>query len=606
MNTTERDLLTPREWEVLALVREGLTNEQIAERLGISRDGAKYHVSEILGKLSVSDRIEAAAWYSRNRPAVARFAAFAWPLVLLRRLGPPSGLAAGVVIGVAALVLAAVAAGVIIMEGRSSNDPAPPLVQATGTPQPSPEPSPELPTFAPDGRTGIAELDRIIDDFLTLNAAALAGAYPGLTAQEASVGPDATLDAGQWAAHLAASDRSLYAVLREPTGSGVFPPHDYNVVLSVGEAGYPAAGWRIAVADGRVVELVSGSARARIDTGSLNGTPSSYAGDVGFNYEQFLVLPPRSDLPQPPLFHDLSERTSAPNVDGILALVAAHDADGLVNLLEPDVLRWDCNVPLSPNADRAAETVSRIAEQGVGLRTVAAVPDGDLSTAEHSIILVIEDSPYVWSAAALLERDGRIAGINECPDYAIDGLYPVLAYRAAPLPNLDDLDPARRSGVEVIDAFLDAMADDDIETMSTLIDYEQIGCTTGDRVLGSPPACLPGEEDGTTIDAVLSMQCEGGYTRSIQALLERLAEDEVALYAVADLGPLNQNTDFLRGSYVAVLLNPSPDPEERFVDGFALHFSDQGLTAVRHPCSQTTPDQLVWTGGSPNFLLAPP
>ena len=39
--------LTPREWEVLALVREGLTNEQIADRLGISRDGAKYHVSQI-------------------------------------------------------------------------------------------------------------------------------------------------------------------------------------------------------------------------------------------------------------------------------------------------------------------------------------------------------------------------------------------------------------------------------------------------------------------------------------------------------------------------------------------------------------------------------
>ena len=39
---------------MLSLLREGLTNEQIAERLGISRDGAKYHVSEILSKLGVS------------------------------------------------------------------------------------------------------------------------------------------------------------------------------------------------------------------------------------------------------------------------------------------------------------------------------------------------------------------------------------------------------------------------------------------------------------------------------------------------------------------------------------------------------------------------
>jgi DNA-binding CsgD family transcriptional regulator len=56
------DILTPREWEVLALVREGLTNEGIAGRLGISESGARYHVSEILSKLGVGSREEAAAW----------------------------------------------------------------------------------------------------------------------------------------------------------------------------------------------------------------------------------------------------------------------------------------------------------------------------------------------------------------------------------------------------------------------------------------------------------------------------------------------------------------------------------------------------------------
>jgi DNA-binding CsgD family transcriptional regulator len=56
------ELLTPREQEVLSLIREGLTNEQIASRLGISEPGARYHVSEILSKLGVSSRVEAAAW----------------------------------------------------------------------------------------------------------------------------------------------------------------------------------------------------------------------------------------------------------------------------------------------------------------------------------------------------------------------------------------------------------------------------------------------------------------------------------------------------------------------------------------------------------------
>lgn len=57
--------LTPREREVLELVRIGLTNEEIAGRLGISLAGARYHVSEIIGKLGVQNRYEAAAWPDR-------------------------------------------------------------------------------------------------------------------------------------------------------------------------------------------------------------------------------------------------------------------------------------------------------------------------------------------------------------------------------------------------------------------------------------------------------------------------------------------------------------------------------------------------------------
>ncbi|HMQ29107.1 MAG TPA: response regulator transcription factor [Chloroflexaceae bacterium] len=52
--------LTPREGEVLALVVEGLTNREIAARLGISVGTAKIHVEHIIGKLGVSDRTQAA------------------------------------------------------------------------------------------------------------------------------------------------------------------------------------------------------------------------------------------------------------------------------------------------------------------------------------------------------------------------------------------------------------------------------------------------------------------------------------------------------------------------------------------------------------------
>jgi DNA-binding CsgD family transcriptional regulator len=61
------DILTPREQEVLALLRGGLSNHQIAARLDLSLAGAKYHVSEILSKLGVSTREEAARWRGDER-----------------------------------------------------------------------------------------------------------------------------------------------------------------------------------------------------------------------------------------------------------------------------------------------------------------------------------------------------------------------------------------------------------------------------------------------------------------------------------------------------------------------------------------------------------
>jgi DNA-binding CsgD family transcriptional regulator len=58
--------LTHREREVAALVAEGLTNSQLAERLFISPKTAAVHVSNILAKLGLSSRAEVAAWAVRH------------------------------------------------------------------------------------------------------------------------------------------------------------------------------------------------------------------------------------------------------------------------------------------------------------------------------------------------------------------------------------------------------------------------------------------------------------------------------------------------------------------------------------------------------------
>jgi len=57
--TSEPEPLTAREREVLRLMGDGLANKEIAAQLAISEHTAKFHISSILGKLSVATRTEA-------------------------------------------------------------------------------------------------------------------------------------------------------------------------------------------------------------------------------------------------------------------------------------------------------------------------------------------------------------------------------------------------------------------------------------------------------------------------------------------------------------------------------------------------------------------
>lgn len=56
--------LTPRQEEVVALVAEGRTNREIAERLGIEERSAEGHVERIRLRLGVSTRAQLAAWWA--------------------------------------------------------------------------------------------------------------------------------------------------------------------------------------------------------------------------------------------------------------------------------------------------------------------------------------------------------------------------------------------------------------------------------------------------------------------------------------------------------------------------------------------------------------
>ena len=102
------ETLTPRQQQVFAMLREGLTNDQIADRLGVGVDGAKHHVAEVLHRLGLRNRYEAQlveAGAGRRRWARAVFG-----LPLLRRIRPSA-------VGYAAAVgsVAVAAAGIVVL-----------------------------------------------------------------------------------------------------------------------------------------------------------------------------------------------------------------------------------------------------------------------------------------------------------------------------------------------------------------------------------------------------------------------------------------------------------------------------------------------------------
>jgi two-component system, NarL family, response regulator LiaR len=59
--------LTPREMEILRLIGQGKTNQEIADQLFITIKTVKTHITQILFKLDVQDRTQAAVYAHRNR-----------------------------------------------------------------------------------------------------------------------------------------------------------------------------------------------------------------------------------------------------------------------------------------------------------------------------------------------------------------------------------------------------------------------------------------------------------------------------------------------------------------------------------------------------------
>ncbi len=127
---------TPRQRQVLDLLVLGYTNPQVAEALGVSLDGAKWHVREILSVLDVESREQAAEFWREFNGWPSRFRRFARAFV-------PGALAARIAIGTAvvAVVAGATVVALLLRGGDDEQTAAPATETPVATTSPVPTPS---------------------------------------------------------------------------------------------------------------------------------------------------------------------------------------------------------------------------------------------------------------------------------------------------------------------------------------------------------------------------------------------------------------------------------------------------------------------------------
>jgi DNA-binding CsgD family transcriptional regulator len=269
--------ITPRQREVLELLAANRTNFEIAQALGISLDGAKWHVREVLARLGVDSREQAAEYWRRERSWVRRAIAFLTPVAQMAtsKVG---------VFAAVALVSGAVVAGAFALRGGRDETP------SQGEASASPTATAVADDLAP--RTDVPMVDQVI---AIAQAGDLAGfrrlmvefpeacttgqrgvgsppacppgvadgapvdTFRALAEERADPGPD--LD--QLLGNVVPNATTLYAVIRSQADryNDFIPPSDYEVLV-MGRLDGQFVGGVYFVDDRGVVGLVAGYEQA--------------------------------------------------------------------------------------------------------------------------------------------------------------------------------------------------------------------------------------------------------------------------------------------------------------------------------------------------------
>lgn len=159
-----------------------------------------------------------------------------------------------------------------------------------------------------------------------------------------------------------------------------------------------------------------------------------------------------------------------------------------------------------------------------------------------------------------------------------------------------------RSGIASVDAAIDAVLAGDADGLRRLLRYTPTRCQTAPQQVGSPPPCRASEADGTLVDVLSVLHCEGVYQREGELDLgfdgSPFPPVGSSLYAVYRSGP----TTFPPSQYTVIFSRPGSG--SGFGTAFALEMSDDGVVGVSHGCAGTI-DEFLQYGHFTDVIVPP-
>lgn len=199
---------TPRQRQVLDLLAKRYTNRQIADELGISLEGAKWHVREVLEVTGAASREEAAEVWRAETGLPRRLWRMTWSAGNVALLAGAAAIVVAIGVG---LVVAALRNGNQQREAgaptasTASASPRPdatasPPDQATSSASPAPTATPGAVVFAPSRASGEPFVDYVtshLESGVGLARADLAGRELPCTLREFTTAPDCPAGAAE-------------------------------------------------------------------------------------------------------------------------------------------------------------------------------------------------------------------------------------------------------------------------------------------------------------------------------------------------------------------------------------------------------------------------